>query len=78
VFSEIYDQAAVGYYIYNEPDYNHSNINKWFLLLNNQEPFYINIHKKIAPAKLESVICASLNDLYHNEVTPKNLKFFKI
>lgn len=78
VYAEVNDEAAITYYIHSEPDFNPSTINKWFLLLNNQEPFFINIRKDAPPEKLEAAVCSSLNEFYHNAVASVHLKFFKI
>lgn len=43
----IMDEAAVVFHIANEPDFNKQRFNKWFVLLNNQTPFYISIVKTI-------------------------------
>lgn len=77
-FSQISNQAALAYYIHTEPDYNSSNINKWFLLLNNQEPFSISIKKSIPFQKLQSAISDTLNAFYKNDTTPADITFYKI
>lgn len=48
----IVDEAAVVFHVANEPDFNKQRFNKWFLLLNNQTPFYISITKNITFEKL--------------------------
>jgi hypothetical protein len=47
VFWEIENNAAMTFHIYNESDFYRGQINKYFLLLNNQEPFCIAIRKNI-------------------------------
>lgn len=57
----IVDEAAVVFYVANEPDFNKQRFNKWFLLLNNQAPFYISIIKTIKFDKLKEAIVGALN-----------------
>lgn len=56
----IVDEAAVVFHVANEPDFNKQRFNKWFVLLNNQTPFYISITKSISFEKLQETVVEAL------------------
>lgn len=74
----IVDEAAVVFHIVNEPDFNKQRFNKWFVLLNNQTPFYISIVKTIEYEKLQGEIAAALNLEYKNGINKDHISFYKV
>ena len=69
---------TMAFFIHHESDFNRGKLNKWFLLLNNQEPFSLAIKKDIPFKELQTALCVSLKEFYGNAVEPGNLRFFMI
>ena len=53
-------------------------IDKLFVLLNNEEPFYVCMEKNIKAKKLQEIIVKNLNDFYKNNLANEgHIKFYK-
>jgi len=70
-------EAAANFFYHNESSYlGEVKVDRLFALLNNGEPFYINVAKNVRANKLKEIITKNLNDFYKNDIVENHVKFY--